>query len=118
MTIKARVRNPEFQRVFTMWTSSLAFIISLATLGGFVFKGGAWMATTDQRLKGIEHSVTDHYSSTELHMPMGAKLATFVTRTEYERSLVTRDQQLKEIKATSTRTEDKVEKIYDLLIKK
>ena len=90
------------KRNITMVASVLALLVSLTTLGGLIFKVGGWQASTDIRLSTIEKADD-------------AMRGRYITRGEWDQSNIGRDRQLKAIEDTSKRTEDRVEKIYDIL---
>ena len=100
--LKKAMSTDDGKRNITMVASVLALLVSLTTLGGLIFKVGGWQASTDIRLSMIEQAEA-------------AKSTRFITRGEWDQANIGRDRQLKAIEDTAKRTEDRVEKIYDIL---
>lgn len=103
--MKGRLQDESFKRSMTMYAAILSVIISLATLGGLIFKGGSWMGATDLRLQSIERQ----------QAPQSENYRLFVTRDEWTSQNQARESQLNEIKASGLRTEAKIDKIFDIL---
>lgn len=110
-----KVKEDGVRKWVTFWAALLACLVSLSTLGILIFKGGAWAATVDSRLEEIDKDNLDHQEDRDLHMPYSEKVKEFVLRQEWVAAQANRDRQLSEIRESSKRVEDRVEKIYDIL---
>lgn len=95
--------------------SRFAAIVSPLAIIALAVKAGAWMESVEGRLAHNEAADLQHHMDDRVHMSFEEKVENFVTRREWEAALSSRDQQLGDIKESARRTEERVEKIYDLL---
>lgn len=71
-------------RTFTALSAAGSLALSGLAFAGLVFKRGAFMAATDQRLEEIQKNFDNHLSDNKIHMSYDELSDRMVTRHEFD----------------------------------